>query len=167
MIMRRACKSADTVHDYGRMAGFSMVELVTVIVIVGIMGALAAPRFFDRNTFDSRGFYDQVISTLRYAQKAAIAQHRFVCVAFSANSITLTVDPVSPGTAHPAATCPGNNLSSPDGRVPYSVTSPGANVTLSGYADFNFDALGRASNTVAITVDSYTINIDRETGYVR
>ena len=61
------------------------------MVIIGIIAAVAAPRFFDSNVFQSRGFADQVQATLRYAQKAAIAQRRFVCVAFTGNSITLTI----------------------------------------------------------------------------
>ncbi len=75
----------------GMQRGFTLTELITIIVILGIISAVAAPRFFDRNVFESRGFYDQVSSTLRYAQKAAIAQHRFVCVAITtAQTITLT-----------------------------------------------------------------------------
>lgn len=137
-----------------------MVELITVIVILGVLAAMAAPRFFDRNVFDSRGFYDEVISTLRYAQKAAIAQRRFVCVAFTASKVTLTTGST--------VTC-GADLTGPAGLAPYAVNAPGG-VTLSGYADFNFNALGRPSFTTAqsIAVSGYTthITVEAETGYV-
>lgn len=155
--------------DTGFQRGFTIVELIMVMVIIGILATVAAPRFFDRNVFDSRGFYDQVISTLRYAQKAAIAQRRFVCVAFAANSVTLTYDPTAPSAAHPAATCPGSNLTGPAGQSPYSVSSSNASFTATPAA-FNFDALGKPSFATApsITVSGYTasITVEAETGYV-
>lgn len=57
-----------------------MVELITVIVIVGILAVSVLPRFFDVNTFKQRGAEDQIKSAVRYAQKVAIAQHRQVSV---------------------------------------------------------------------------------------
>lgn len=143
-----------------RMLGFTMVELITVIVITGIFAALAAPRFFNRNVFDSRGFYDQVISTLRYAQKVAIAQHRFVCATLATNSITLTINAV--------ASCPGDNLASPSGGAAYVVIAP-SGVTISpAPVTFYFDALGKPSAVQDFTVSGYATHIivEAETGYV-
>lgn len=146
--------------------GFTIVELVTIMVILGVIAAIAAPRFFSRNTFDSRSFYDQAISTLRYAQKAAIAQRRFVCVAFTANSITLT--------AGATAAC-GANLTGPTGLSPHLVSSSNASFATTPAA-FSFDALGRPRDAAgvvltvqqSITVAGYAtpIRIEGETGYV-
>ncbi len=143
--------------------GFTLVELITVMVIVGILALAALPRFFEKNTFDSRGYYDQVISTLRFAQKIAVAQRRFVCVTFTANSITLT---------HGVTAACGNALTSPTGVTPYTVTSPTGEVILSNFADFNFNALGRPSIVqpgAGIVVSGYAtpIVVEAETGYVR
>ena len=158
-------------RSHGKIRGFTIVELITIIVIAGILAAVAAPRFFDRNVFDSRGFYDQTISALRYAQKAAIAQHRFVCVAFTANSVTLTYDPVSPSAAHTTMTaCPGgSNLTGPTGTAPHTVSSSNASFAATPAA-FYFDALGKPSFAAQtnITVNGYStpILIEAETGYV-
>ena len=147
-----------------------MTELITVIVVLGILAAVAAPRFFDRGTFDSRGFYDQTISTLRYAQKAAISQRRLVCVTFPSTSrIVLRT---TANFADADCNTNGRDLQNPSGTYPagqttYTVDAP-SGVVLSGAAAFNFDALGRTNRPVAqIAVGSYTINVDQETGYVR
>jgi len=151
--------------------GFTLVELITIMVIIGIIGAIAAPRFFDNSTnnvFDSRGFRDAVISTLRYAQKSAIAQRRFVCVAFvsSPATVTLTYDTVAPSASHPTASCPGSALASPGGQASATVTS-GKATFLTTPAAFSFDALGRASAAGSIQIVSTTvITVEAETGYV-
>lgn len=140
-----------------RQLGFTMTELITVIVIVGIMGAMVAPRFFDKTTFESRGFYDQTISTLRYAQKVAIAQHRFVCVAITGtNTVTLT---------HGLSITCGSDLTNPAGGATYVVTAP-AGVTVTNTI-FYFDALGKPSALQNLTVSGYgAITVEAETGYV-
>lgn len=167
LIMNRVSKSVESSRVMGRMSGFSMAELVTVIVIVGILSATVAPRFFERNTFDARGFYDQTISTLRFAQKTAIAQRRMVCVTFlGGNRIVLNT------AANFADVACNTDLQNPSGTYPagqttYTVDAPNG-VMLVGAADFNFSALGRTNIVLApITVDAFIITIDQETGYVR
>ncbi|OFZ65659.1 MAG: hypothetical protein A2V79_07060 [Betaproteobacteria bacterium RBG_16_56_24] len=144
----------------GFQRGFTLVELIMTLVIVGILAAVVAPRLLDTNVFQSRGFADQVQASLRYAQKAAIAQRRFVCAAFTANSVTLTV-----GTT---AAC-GTPLVSPAGAANYVITAP-AGVTFAALpADFNFNALGVPTNapqTINITGAADGITIEAETGYV-
>ncbi|WP_409518337.1 prepilin-type N-terminal cleavage/methylation domain-containing protein [Janthinobacterium sp.] len=78
--------------------GFTMVELVAVIVVVGILGAFAAPRFLQNEVFDARAFADQNLNMLRYAQKLAIAQNRPVFAVLNSNRIALCFNPTC-GTA--------------------------------------------------------------------
>jgi MSHA pilin protein MshC len=149
--------------------GFTMVEMVMVIVIIGIMGAVAAPRFFGTSVFQSRGYADQIKATLRYAQKTASAQSHFVCVTFSTSSVTLSYDATAPGGAHATATCPGSSMTSPSGQTPYVVTAPGG-ITLSGGTSFYFDTMGKPSfaTTQRIVVSGHAapVTVEAETGYV-
>lgn len=51
----------------------------------------AAPRLFDSKDFYARGFHDETLAYLRYAQKTAIAQRRTVCVTFPSSNSQLTL----------------------------------------------------------------------------
>lgn len=135
------------------------------MVIVGILAVAVLPRFFDANTFQSRGFNDQVISSLRYAQKVAIAQHRFVCVNTAANTILLSQGATNAcGTPLPRTFDGGDDCNALHNGE-YCVAAPnGVNV---GATVLSFDALGRPSSMSCITVSgNNTIKVEAETGYV-
>ena len=147
--------------------GFTLIELIMVMVIVGILAVFVAPRFFDANVFKSRGFADQVQASLRYAQKEAIAQHRNVCVAMTASDITLTIASAS-GAASPCNPPLNPPLVIP-GQATNKISTPSAVITLSyTAASFVFDALGKPSvpNTITISGATNNIVVEAETGYV-
>ena len=132
-----------------------------VVVLVGVLAVFAAPRVFNATDFYARGFHDETLAFLRYAQKAAIAQRRTVCVSFTINSATLQVD--NDGSAG----CE-TNLAGPGGETPGRITAR-SGVSYSALPSaVNFDALGRASLGQNITVQGVgrSITIEAGTGYV-
>lgn len=74
-----------------RHRGFTLVELVVIMIIVGILAVVALPRFASRSTFETRGFADQTMATLQYARKVAVATGRNVCASASSGGNTLTM----------------------------------------------------------------------------
>lgn len=108
-----------------RPAGFTLTELVTIIVVLGILAAVAIPRM-GTGEFRALEFHDKTVAALRYAQKTATSHRRLVCVAFSASTVTLTI-----ARANPAAVCddplilPGGNSNSvQSGDTANAVFSP-------------------------------------------
>jgi MSHA pilin protein MshC len=157
-----------------RSTGFTLVELIVTLLVVAVLAAAALPRLLSTQTFDNRGFLDEAVAALRYAQKAAIASRRNVCVTFSINSLTLNVASAAGSTA----AC-DTALKSPMGdasfQIPRSGRRPSNAVFQSVNPAFHFDALGRprtgsdnpiARQTIQIVGVAQTIKIESETGYV-
>lgn len=149
-------------------AGFTLVELVMVIVLLGILAVYAVPRILNSGDFYARGFHDQALAYLRYAQKTAIAQRRTVCVILSSNAINLRI-----ANAAGSNTCSAA-LAGPAGEAGLSARS---GVAFSGTPlSFNFDALGQpvqtstgaaaATQTLQVANVSPSITIEAATGYV-
>lgn len=148
-------------------SGFTIIELIVVIVMIGILAISILPKWSGTSGFDERGFRDRVVAGLRYAQKSAIAARRTVCASFSSPPASVTF---SISTANGAANCAvGNALAGPDTN-PLVVTATG-NVTFSALpADVVFDAAGRPASGAVISVTglpaALAITVEAETGYV-
>jgi MSHA pilin protein MshC len=59
--------------------GFTLVELVTILILVGILAVVALPNLQGVRDFGAVSFRDQVAANLRHAQKSAVAKRRLVC----------------------------------------------------------------------------------------
>ena len=138
--------------------GFTLIELTVTMVIVVVLAATIAPRFYDIDVFQTRGFADQVQATLRYAQKAAIAQRRYVCAAFTASPDRLAL------TVGATSVC-GNALNLPTGNINYIDAPSGVSFSMTP-ASVVFDTLGRPDAAASAIVGTTTITVEAETGYV-
>lgn len=61
-----------TVKHYQN-SGFTLIELLTVIVLLGILSIVALGRFSGPDQFAARGFFDDTVVAVRFAQKLAIS----------------------------------------------------------------------------------------------
>jgi len=55
-------------------SGFTLVELVVVILLVGILSAVAIPRFFKTSGFTERNATEEILIAFRYAQQLAMSR---------------------------------------------------------------------------------------------
>lgn len=142
--------------------GFTLVELIGVIAIAGILAAVAAPRFFNTNTFASRGYFDAAAGFLRYAQKLAIARHGGVSVLVAANGLTLCRVTTAP--------CPAaDQIPGPDGSQPFQALVPHGVGQSGSVSSISFDAQGRPNAGASLTItgdQTRTLTVEAETGYV-
>lgn len=135
--------------------GFTLIELIMVVVMLGVLAVFAAPKVFNTGDFNARGFHDETLSLLRYAQKTAIAQRRTVCVTLKATEVTLTMD----------------TGATPDGVCDAPLTPPNTLRGGTGLAatpsSFTYTGLGSPSAGVSITiVNAGNITVEADTGYV-
>lgn len=147
--------------------GYSIVEVVLVVVILAIIGTLAGPRFFDNAAVDERRYTEELASALRYAQKIAVASGCRVRVSIGASSYALSQQ------AQLAGHCDASDASYPvpvrlstgetmAGVAPTGVfTSPSLNLI--------YNPLGQTSLAAdqLLVVGSRSLTVSADSGLVR
>lgn len=62
--------------------GYTLVELIIVIAVLGIAGALVAPRLGDRGDFDTQALVRKLVADVTFAQMDALANQEFRRIQF-------------------------------------------------------------------------------------
>lgn len=161
--------SINTERCCGNAQGFTLIELIAVLVITAILAAVALPRFMQSNTFDTFGYTEQTSQMIRFAQKNAIAKRRSVCVVITSATVSLGL-----ASAVNSNTC-NSTLKDPAGGAAYVLNTPNG-ITVTPIS-FIFNASGQplsstgvaltSTQDIAITGDSTRhIYVEAETGYV-
>lgn len=160
-------------HPRGR--GYTVVELVIVILVLGILMANAMPRFFEASRFEEMGYADTLQGAMRHAQRLAVASRCDTRVQVNASGYSLLRrerDALDP----PAPACPTGpftvQVDRANGR-PWSDGSPGG-VSV-GDLDIFFDAWGSPhdavsgnplSTSASLAVGTRTLILEPVSGYV-
>ena len=134
-------------------AGFTLFELIIVMLVVGILAAFAAPRL-NLTTFRETGFLQQATAAIRYAQKQAIASGCTVQVDISGSSCELNWVGCAGNAALPNPATGNTNFCTESNAA----GNPSAN--------FSFDNIGRPSAAQSINFGNGIITVEAETGYV-
>jgi len=145
--------------------GFTLIELITCIIIMGILSAMVAPQFFNGAPFSERGYADELAYAMRYAQKIAIATQCPVAVTSTAAGYTgMQRQRGATNTCRTAGAfdlqvqrSDGTNLA---GTVPDEVV-------VAPDAVIEFNALGGISGGAPpLTIGTHTVRVDEISGLV-
>ncbi|MEM9688563.1 MAG: GspH/FimT family pseudopilin [Pseudomonadota bacterium] len=146
--------------------GYTIIELLVVIVILGVIGVVAGPRFFSSSDFDGRAYYDELSSALRYGQKIAIASGCPVRATISTTSYSLSQQSALSGHCNPSDSSFPLAVLLPSGEAVTGNAPTG--VTTAPATAFVFDAEGRTSlgSDTAFTVGGFSLAVEAGTGLV-
>jgi MSHA pilin protein MshC len=153
--------------------GFTLIELITVITIIGVLAVVVGPRFSSSDVFEQRTFYDDVSQAIRFTQSKALGTGCTAQIAFSASGFTVTVDT----DCNSGNGFSGSAVINPDGfSASYTeLQSAPTGMTYSSTVNpLLFDAQGRAMNSslavlssaAVVTVGGRTLLVEGATGYV-
>jgi prepilin-type N-terminal cleavage/methylation domain-containing protein len=142
-----------------RSAGFTLVELVLVITIIGILAIFVLPRALDLTMWRLRAFGDELGAQMQAMQRLALAQRRPVVATITDTGVSFAY---VAGGALVSVTCPATASPCIAEAGPRSVT-------------FNAVNSGRASTstgaalpvTVASGSTSQSWTVEAETGLFR
>lgn len=137
--------------------GFTLTELVLVIVILGVLSVTALPMWFNRTDFEQRGYFDELIQATRYAQKLAIASSCDVQMTITSSAFSLSFRNT------PYTHCADKVIELPGKTGPYTAPS---GITISGATDITFDPAGRADTDATLAIGDHTLRVYADTGYV-
>lgn len=146
--------------------GFTTIELVLVIVILAILGAIAAPRFFDNRAFSERGWFDEIGAAIRYAQKVAVASGCRVRVDLGVTSYALYQQLPAGGHCDPADNSYPLTVQLADGTA-MAGTAP-SGITLATPLSFSYTPLGGTTlgADVTLTIGSWSLVVNAQSGLV-
>lgn len=140
-----------------RTAGFTLPELLGVIVLTSVLAVFAMPSLDGVFGFRDEAWRSELIAALRHARQTAVAHRRLVCVSIATGGVSLRI-----AAANPASACT-TPLVGLDGQSTYA-TGSGTATSLSPAGTVYFQPSGRATvDAAGSTTSAWQITITGQT----
>ena len=133
-------KNFDIVSDY---RGFTIIELMMVVVLIGILAVSVVPKFVDTSGISLVGAAAMVAADIRYTQELAMSTNSSKTIVFTTSNDNYTVD--SRNVDLPSKVSISSGMTFTFNSLGEPTTGGGSSVTLSAGAE-----------TKTITVENYT-----------
>lgn len=151
--------------------GFTLPEIILVLVLLGIVAAVALPRMISDRGFSEYGFAEELSSAMRYAQQVAVARNGPVRVELDADRFRICLG------ANPCALDPDRYLLNPGSGRFWNGAEGGQGLAPSGIGmtprtTVIFQGMGQAVlepagvEAACIVIGERSIRIAAETGHV-
>lgn len=144
-----------------RAHGFSLVELIIVLVIVGALAVFAVPRL-NIAGFSQYSFHEELLAATRHAQKTATASRCDIEMVVDAGSDSYSVEYTGAGPDE----CTAGPLTTPGGSGDLA-GSAGSQVDITQGATITFDGFGVPDSRSRVVINGEReIIVEAITGYV-
>ena len=150
--------------------GFTLVELIAVLLLVGVLATVALPRLDGVFALRGAGWRDQLQAGLLQARTLAQGHRRLVCLTLASGEMRL-----AQASANPASSC-DTPLKGADGDARWAVDGNAITLTQSPAGTLYFQPSGRVtsdgagSSSVNVNIDlagETTLQLIGETGHVQ
>jgi len=141
-----------------KQVGFTLIELIVVVILIAIMAATVLPKFHSSNGFEEYTYRDELITKLRAIQLRTMQQtNNSTCQLVKVSSSTIGLLATTPSASTCETTLAGDTTTiaiDPEHSVVFSISE--------SILNFSFSSLGKPLGCIAENPCEITLTVTGE-----